>query len=364
MLSTDRKALVADSEVRLRFAAYGKHFDELHILVLSVGLGEGKEQIAPGVWIYSTRSVMKFLMHVDAFKIGVRIAKRVGVDVVISQDPFEGGEVCMRIAHKVGAKLYVQVHTDPLSPWFIKSTPKNIPRLGLMYRVLKRADGIRAVSGRVKRGLMSKVLDIPEPSVLPLVHGLAATSLEKKKPHCPFTILCMGRLEVEKHWHVAIEVLVEAHKSFPGAGIVFVGEGSMKRKLQALARRRGLEEFVYFAGWSTDISEWFAGAHCLLHTSSYEGYGRVLLEAALAKVPIVSTDVGAMGDVLRLGQDAFICPVDDVSCLAAGVRELMNNTYLREQMPRQAYDRAVAHIAGFKDPAKLLADDVKRIVTK
>ena len=365
MLSTDKNALNADSEVRLRFIEYGKYFDELHILVLNVGGGERKEEIAKGVWIYATDSFMKVLVPFDAIKIGTRIAKKAGVGVVTAQDPFEVGEVGVQIAKKVGAKLHIQVHTDPTSPWFMKSNPKNVARVGLMMRVLKKADAIRVVSERVKRGLKSKVVDIVEPSVLPIVHGLVAVQPEKGKPRFPFTILCMGRLEKEKHWSVAIDVLVEAQKSFPGAGIVFVADGSERERLKGYARSKGLQDSVYFAGWSTKPHEWFGKVHCLLHTGAYEGYGRVLIEAALAKVPIVTTDVGVVGEVFRLGQDVFACPVDDVACLSAGVRELMNNTYIRETIPRQAFDQAVLHVAKYKNAAEMFAEDVKRaIVTK
>ena len=363
MLSTDKNALNADSDVRLRFVEYGKQFEELHILVLNTGIGECKEEIAKGVWMYATRSLMKALVPLDAIKIGTRIVQKEGIKVVTAQDPFEVGEIGVRIAKKTGIKLHVQVHTDPTSPWFIKNNPKNLARVGLMHRVLKKADAIRAVSQRVRRGIKSKVIDTVDPSVLPIVHGLSAVSIVKGKPRFPFTILCVGRLEKEKHWQTAIAVLEEAQKSFPGAGIVFVGDGSEKGNLEAFARSKGLKDSVYFAGWSTKPHEWFGKAHCLLHTGAYEGYGRVLIEAALAKLPIVSTDVGVVGEVLRLGQDIFACPVDDVACLSAGVRELMNNTYLRETIPRQAYDQAIAHIAKYKNFPQMFAEDIKKTLS-
>ena len=361
MLSTDKNALNAGSEVRLRFIEYGKHFDALHILVLNTGEGDSKEEIAKGVWLYSTRSLMKALIPLDALKIGTRIAKSEDIAVVTTQDPFEVGEIGARIASKVGAKLHVQVHTDPTSPWFTKGNTKNIARVALMSRVLKKADGVRVVSERVKKGLKLKFPDIAPMSVLPIVHGLSAIQPEEGKSRFPFTILCMGRLEKEKHWHVAIDVLLEAHKSFPGAGIVFVGDGSERRRLESYAKSKGLKDSVYFAGWSMKPHEWFGKAHVLLHTGAYEGYGRVLLEAALAKLPIVSTDVGVVGEVFRLGQDIFACPVDDVLCLSTGVRKLINDTYLRETMPRQAYDQALAHIAKYQNSAELFARDVMRV---
>lgn len=360
MLSTDKNALNADSEVRLRFIEYGKHFEELHILILNTGEGLPHEEIAKGVHLYATGSLMKALIPFTALKMGKAIAKKAGVQVVTAQDPFEVGEIGLRIAENVGAKLHVQVHTDPTSPWFIKNNPKNVARLALMSRVLKRADAIRVVSERVKRGIKAKVPGIKEPSVLPLVQGLSAVQVEKGKAPFPFTILCMGRLEKEKHWSVAIDILVEAQKSFPGAGIVFVGDGSERERLKGYVRSKGLEDSVRFVGWSTKPYEWFGNVHCLLHTGAYEGYGRVLVEAALAHVPIVSTDVGVVGEVLRLGQDIFACPVDDVACLSAGVKELMNNTYLRETIPRQAYDQAIAHIAKYKNATALFAKDVER----
>lgn len=359
MLSTDKNVFNEESEVRKRFISYGKHIEELHILVLHTGLGEAKIDLSQNVFVYGTRSLFKAKMLFDAVSIGARIGAREKIDVVSAQDPFEVGEVGARIAKKIGAKLHVQVHTDPTSKEFLKN-PKNIARAGIMHRVLKKADAIRVVSRRVKMGLKAKLLDLVEPSVLPIVNGLGPIAVSKEKTRFPFTILCIGRLEKEKKWTTAIDVLVEAQKSFPGAGIVFVGEGSEKSRIQGYAKSKGVGDQVYFAGWSNSVHEWFSKAHCLLHTSAYEGYGRVLVEASLAKLPVVTTDVGIAGEVLRVGQDAFICPVGDVACLSAGVRELMNNTYLRETMPRQAYDQAVAHIAGYKNFPELFAKDIER----
>lgn len=360
MISTDRKALSEGTEVRARFASYGKELTELHVLVLNQGIGEREEKIADNVWVHATNSWLKITALFDAVRIGTSIGKKFGVQVVSTQDPFELGQVGMRIAKNIDAKLHVQVHTDPLSPWFVKSDSKNSVRVSIMGKVLKEADAIRVVSARVKRSLKMKFPDIVEPNVLPIVHGVTTGKVEKGKAPFPFTILCMGRLAPEKHFHKAIDVLKIAQESFPGAGIVFVGDGKEKVTLQAHAVRRGVGDSVRFVGWQEKPASWYGKAHCLLHTGAYEGYGRILVEASLAHLPVVTTDVGIANEVFSMGQDMFICPIDDVKCMSEGIKRLMNDTYLRETMPRNAYDKAAAHIGKYKNYARLIAEDLKR----
>ena len=124
MLSTDKNALSTDSDVRLRFIEYGKQFEELHILVLNTGVGECKEEIAKGVWIYATRSLMKVLIPLDAIKIGTRIVQKEGVEVVTAQDPFEVGKIGVRIAKKTGIKLHVHEPYTRQILWIIFYKPR------------------------------------------------------------------------------------------------------------------------------------------------------------------------------------------------------------------------------------------------
>lgn len=361
MLSTDTHALAPSSGVRTRFCEYAKEFDELHILVLSTESGEPVEQIAENAWIYNTGSWMKWFIPFDGVKLGKKIGAEHQADVVSVQDPFEVGHIGLRIAKALGARLHVQVHTDIGSPWFSKENAKNKVRIGVAGTVLKEAHAIRAVSQRVKRGIMHRWGgSIVEPSVLPIVGGLSGSHAAVENPPFPFTMLVVGRLAKEKHLQTAVEVLRVVQKSYPRAGIAFVGEGPERNSLEQYIRDRGMHRSVHFAGQVKDVSQWFSRGHCLLHTAAYEGYGRVHIEAALHKVPIVTTDVGVVGEVFTMGADVFSCPVDDVKCLAAGARHVLNDVYARQILPRRAYDKAVAHIAKYPNYPKLFAEDIKR----
>lgn len=364
MLSTDTHALAPNSGVRNRFCEYAKEFNELHILVLSTTDGDPVEQIADNAWIYNTGSWLKWFIPLDGVKLGNKIGAAHKIDVVTVQDPFEVGHIGLRIAKAIGARFHVQVHTDIGSQWFTKDSGKNKVRVSLAGKILKEAHAIRAVSQRVKRGLMHRWGgSIVEPTVLPIVGGLTGKRGEVENSPFPFTMLVIGRLAKEKHLQTAVEVLRIVQKSYPRAGIAFIGEGPEKTVLEEYVRARGLMRSVHFAGQVKDVGSWFSRGHCLLHTAAYEGYGRVLIEAALHKVPIVTTDVGVVGEVFTMGADVFSCPVDDVKCLSAGARHVLNDVYARQILPRRAYDKAVAHIAKYPNYSKMFAEDIRRALT-
>ncbi|GIW68437.1 MAG: hypothetical protein KatS3mg099_385 [Candidatus Parcubacteria bacterium] len=108
-----------------------------------------------------------------------------------------------------------------------------------------------------------------------------------------------GEWSGKKGGSVALEVFRYLLEKDPHACLVMVGDGSERPALEAKARRLGVGERVVFPGWQEDAFAWIAGADAFLLTSFHEGFGRALVEAALAGKPIVSTDVGIVGEILR-----------------------------------------------------------------
>lgn len=355
MLSTDPHAFVEGSPVQKRFLSYGAELGELHVLV--IGTHHEPVSLSEKVTIHSTGSKSKVFGLFSGVHTGKRLVKKFGIDVVSAQDPFEIGWVALQITDATPAQLHVQVHTDMLSPWFVRDSLKNKIRVRIADVVLRNAKGIRVVSERVKKSIVTKYGDrVVEPTVLPIMSSLR-TGVAKEKPF-PFTILSIGRLTREKHLAIALKVLHEVHKSSKAVGLVFVGTGPEQGSLERYAKSIGVFEKVQFVGWSDTPADWFRTADCLLHTSAYEGYGMVFIEAALNDLPIVSTDVGIMGEVFVSSQDALVCPVDDIACLSESVRKVLNDTYVREEMPRFARRKAKAHVALYEGYAKKIAENL------
>ncbi len=102
-------------------------------------------------------------------------------------------------------------------------------------------------------------------------------------------------------------------------------------------------------------------AHRRTYAPAHEGYGLGLVEAALAGLPIVTTNVGIAGDVLSPGVGALIAPVGVPERLAEEMLRMIENKPLAELLSRQARTAAEMHIAAFKNQPALVAADIARL---
>jgi len=104
------------------------------------------------------------------------------------------------------------------------------------------------------------------------------------------------------------------------------------------------EGVVEFWGRREDMPEVFAGAHIVCLPSYREGLPKVLIEAAAAGRPIVTTDTPGCREIVREGENGLLVPVKSVEPLAAALRRLIEDPDLRLEMGRRG--RAMA-VAGF-----------------
>lgn len=100
------------------------------------------------------------------------------------------------------------------------------------------------------------------------------------------TILCVGRLNNVKGFDHALRIFALV-KTIHQCRLQIVGSGPERDNLAELCRELKLNNEVEFVGSVTDPERFYSNADCFLFTSTYEPFGQVLLEAAMAKLPIV-----------------------------------------------------------------------------
>jgi glycosyltransferase involved in cell wall biosynthesis len=357
MISTDRKILESDSAVRQRIVEYGKLVDELNIVIFnsSTRVASSKYQVerilGTNVTLYPTNSRNRWFYIFDAVRIGRRVIGNWKLEIgnssnkneilVTCQDPFETGLVGWWIAKKTGAKLHLQIHTDFLSKYFIKESFLNRVRVCLAKFLLLKADGIRVVSERIKQSLSSIDYKLSTKAiVLPIFvdiknyeNKIPAFDLHKKYPQFDFIILMTCRLEKEKNITLAIDVMREIVKNNHKVGLVIVGDGSLLKSLELKTKNLKLETNIVFEGWQKDLFSYYKTADLFLFTSNYEGYGMSLIEASASGCPILTTDVGLVGSVLKEG-DIKVCKTGKKDCFVAEIKKL-----LKDKLP--LYDMSI-----------------------
>ncbi len=127
-------------------------------------------------------------------------------------------------------------------------------------------------------------------------------------------VLAVGRLVPVK----GFDVLLEAWRDID-ASLVIAGDGFEQARLESLVDANHLTDRVRLLGHRTDVSALMAAADLFVISSHYEGCPYTLVEALHMHLPVVSTAVGAMPEILP---EKYLCPPNDAEAL----HELMATT--------------------------------------
>lgn len=110
----------------------------------------------------------------------------------------------------------------------------------------------------------------------------------------------------------------------PHARFVLIGDGELRPHLEALIEAEGLKDKVRLVGWRRDVPRAMGCFDLLLSTSRWEGLPRVMLEAAVAGLPIVATRVGGVDEAVVERDRVRLYEAGDVVGLAEGVEALLS----------------------------------------
>jgi glycogen synthase len=153
----------------------------------------------------------------------------------------------------------------------------------------------------------------------------------------PPELLFVGRLEYEKGVHDAIAALPRIRRAHPGTTLTIAGDGTQQDWLVEQARKHRVLKATRFVG-RLDHTELLAALHradAAVLPSHYEPFGLVALEAAAAGTPLVTSNIGGLGEAVINRETGMSCPPRDVARLAEAVGAVLDD-------PAAAQRRALA----------------------
>jgi glycosyltransferase involved in cell wall biosynthesis len=252
------------------------------------------------------------------------------------------------------ALAWSRAHRMPAILW-VESTGRD-QRSGRLERAKRRLLSIPRgliVPGSASREYLRR-LGVAESriTVAPnAVDSAIFASAERTRAEGPCRLLTVGRLAHEK----GVDTLLRAAEGLP-VEVLVAGTGPEEPRLRAMAggQVRFLGEVERDA-----LPALYADADVLVMPSRSDPWGMVLNEAALAGLPLVSTDAaGAAHDLIEHGVNGFRVPPDDVPALREALQRLCGDAGFR----RAAGDRSRALAARFSPDA--WADSVAALVTR
>lgn len=135
----------------------------------------------------------------------------------------------------------------------------------------------------------------------------AFPNIEGVRPE-DWIVVVVGTLQRRKAQDDAIRVVKIASKRIPNIKLLLIGEGSKKFKnyLKQLAFKIGISSKVIFAGYRDDVAKILPHCKVLLMLSWDESFGRVIIEAMAAEIPVVATNSGGVREIVQDGVTGYL----------------------------------------------------------
>ncbi len=128
----------------------------------------------------------------------------------------------------------------------------------------------------------------------------------------------------------------------PNVRLVIIGDGPLRSELESLVVRLDLCDYVAFTGYIKRIGDYLRAMDIYVNPTLDEGFGIAVVEAMLARLPVVLANLGAHPELIEDGISGLLYRGNDTDCLARSIRQLTDNPAQRASMGAAARGRAVS----------------------
>ena len=147
-------------------------------------------------------------------------------------------------------------------------------------------------------------------------------------------VLYVGNLVAVKRLDILLHAAARLATERPGFRLVLVGDGVLRRELEALAGRLALGPAVVFAGARPfeEIAQWLRRSRVFVMTSEMEGLPQAMIEAMSCGVPVVVPDTGDVTTIAKHGENAWIVSPPTVEGFGAAPGRLLDDPALHRKL--------------------------------
>jgi len=151
-------------------------------------------------------------------------------------------------------------------------------------------------------------------------------------PAAAKVVLFVGRLDPQKapgNLLTAFDQFAVQNSEFH---LLFVGDGPLKTELEQNASQLACAKRIHFAGWQSQIPQLMKASSCLVLPSLWEGMPNVVLEAMAAALPVISTVVDGVGELIQDGDQGTLVACDSPTEIQQALLELSTRPEEFQQM--------------------------------
>ena len=335
-LSLDKSILDKNSSLAKRTVEYGNLVEKYTVIVSSK---ENREiNLSEKVKVFGIGAANKILTLLKIFGLAKKLIKQeklvlenhYGFNLITVQDQYYFALIGWLLAKKCKIGLEIQIHGFEKYSGLRKLIAKF---------VIPKANTIRTVSQRLKKRLVDEFgVEEDRVTVVPVFVEVRSKKLEVRSniDNNKFIFLTVGSLVPVKNIEMQVKALANIIKKYSNMELWIVGDGSEIGNLKFEIGNLGLEKNVKFLGWQSDVNEFYRKADAFLLTSHSEGWPLVIVEAASFSLPIIMTDMGSAGELIKNEENGLVIPLNDQWKLEESMIKLVEDEKLRKKLGQNA----------------------------
>jgi len=234
---------------------------------------------------------------------------------------------------------------------------------------MKNLDSVVAVSASIVEKKMIKLLNI-RPVIIN--NGINENEYEKgvfkdafpsvaDKFRDRFKVLAIGRLSKEKGYDILIRAIAGLASENIDIGLLIIGEGEERSRLEKLVSILNLHDTVYLAGYEQDARRFMADFDVFVVPSLTEGLPITILEAMQAEIQIVATRVGEIPILINDGELGDLAEPNNVEDLSNKIKRAYVNKRMAGEKTKKTKKKALSNY-GVANMAAQYLDLYKKVI--
>jgi N-acetyl-alpha-D-glucosaminyl L-malate synthase BshA len=219
--------------------------------------------------------------------------------------------------------------------------------LPVMKFSIEQSDGVTAVSRFLREKTLTNYGIQKEIEVIPNFVDVekykrreSTAARDSCAPHGEKVLVHVSNFRAVKRVGDVIRIFDLVRKQV-NARLLLIGDGPDRSSCEKLVRELGIHDLVKFLGKQTEIADVLSIADLFLLPSQSESFGLSALEAMACEVPVISSSVGGLPELVAHGETGYIAEIGDIERMARYCVELLTNPTRHRMFAKAARQRAL-----------------------
>ena len=281
------------------------------------------------------------LTNLKGYRDMKRVIREGDYDVIWTNEPVMGvvTRLAARDARRKGTKVLYMVHGfhfykgAPLWNWMVYyPVEKLMAGKADMIATVNREDYRRAGKMNVRRTGYIHGIGINTERLTP---GESRKDIRKELhlAEDDFIVLSVGELNKNKNQQVIIRAAAMLNDR--KVHCILCGRGGRLKQLQDLASKLGVNRNIHFLGYRKDVVDICSRSDVFVMASRREGLPVASLEAMYCGLPLITSGIRGLEDVMEDGESGYMCRPDDAAAFARAIRKIMKHPELKKKMAQR-----------------------------